>query len=250
MRDRVRDTVAAVRAELAHDRAYQLPLRIFIGLGWLRAAAAKANDPAWYDGSELTSFLNAQLGWSQEAFPFYGTLMEAVFLPNAALLGIVVIVLQSFAGIAIVAGYHTNAGLLVGLVLNVNFILAGRPDPSAFYIVIQLVLFFGGAGAVLGMDASRWRPRRHTLLVSSTGQVAADAAHERHAYAALAGLSVVLAATMAPHVSTLDPATVIEDPAMILVTLALFAAAAAAIRTVGGSRSNALAPAAVSQPVA
>jgi thiosulfate dehydrogenase (quinone) large subunit len=250
MRDRVRDTVAAVRVELAHDRAYLLPLRIFIGLGWLRAAAAKATDPAWYDGAELTIFLNGQLGWSQEAFPFYGTLMEAVFLPNAALLGIVVIVLQLFAGMAIVAGYYTNAALLVGLVLNVSFILAGRPDPSAFYIVIQLVLFLGGAGAVLGMDASRWRHHRHPLLVSSIGPVAADAAHERHVYAVLAGVSVVLAAAMVPYVSSLDPATVVEDPAMVLVTLALFAAAAATIRAVGGSQANAATPAAVAQPVA
>ncbi len=73
-RPRLRDTVAAVRAELAHDRAYLLPLRIFIGLGWLRAAVAKAIDPAWYDGAALTVFLDAQLGWSQEAFPFYGRL--------------------------------------------------------------------------------------------------------------------------------------------------------------------------------
>ena len=116
MRDRVRETVPAVRAELAHDRAFLLPLRIFIGLGWLRAAAAKAIDPGWYDGSELTLFLHAQLGWSQEAFPFYGRLMEAVFLPNAGLLGIAVIAMQAFAGIAIVAGFYTNAGLLVGLV--------------------------------------------------------------------------------------------------------------------------------------
>jgi hypothetical protein len=43
---------------------------------------------------------------------------------------------------------------------------------------------------------------------------------------------------------------VIEDPAMILVTLALFAAGAATIRAVDGSRSNAVAPETVSQPVA
>jgi hypothetical protein len=105
-------------------------------------------------------------------------------------------------------------------------------------------------GAVLGMDASRWRRHRHPLLVSSTGRVAVDAAHERHVYAVLAGLSVVLAATMVPYVSTLDPATVIEDPAMILVTLALFAAGAATIRAIGGSQANAATPATVSQPVA
>lgn len=225
----------ALRAELADHRAYLLPLRIFIGLGWLRAAAEKLINPGWYDGSELTAFLTGQLGWSQEAFPFYGTLMESVFIPNATALGLAVIVLQLFAGITILTGSFTNAGLWAGLLMNVNFILAGVPDPSAFYIVIQLVLFFGAAGAVLGMDARRSRRHHHPLLVASTAWEVDDTAQRRRVYGGLAVVSVALAAVMAPYVSTIDPATVVEDPAMILVTLALFAAGAAAVRAIGST---------------
>lgn len=227
--------VRALRAELSDHRAYLLPLRIFIGLGWLRAAAEKLIEPGWYDGSALTAFLRGQLEWSQEAFPFYGTLMEAVLIPNATALGLVVIVLQLLAGITILAGFYTNAGLWAGLLMNINFILAGVPDPSAFYIVIQLVLFFGSAGAVLGLDARRSQRHHHPLLVAATGWEEDDTARRRRVFGGLAVVSVALAAAMAPYVSTVDPATVVEDPAMILVTLALFAAGAAAIRAVGSA---------------
>ncbi len=232
----------AVRAELAKERAYLLPLRLFIGFGWLRAAVAKIIDPGWYDGSELTAFLDGQLAWSEAAFPFYATFMEAVLLPNAAVVGVVVIALQLVAGVAIAAGYYTSAGLLVANVLNANFILAGVPDPSAFYIVIQLVLFYGNAGVVLGMDGRRRRRHRHPLLVSSVEQRPEHLGPLRRVYALLAAFYGVLALAMAPFVTSLDPATVVEDPAMILVTLALFAAVAAVIRSIGYDQQFRAAP--------
>jgi len=32
------------------------------------------------------------------------------------------------------------------------FLLAGAPNPSAFYVVIQVVLFLSNTGAILGFD--------------------------------------------------------------------------------------------------
>lgn len=240
--DLIARALRGTRAELAKERAYLLPLRLFIGLGWLRAAVAKLIDPGWYDGSELTAFVERQLAWSEEAFPFYGSFLETVVLPNAPAAGILVILLQVFAGITITAGFYTNAGLLVANLLNANFILAGQPDPSAFYIVIQLVLFYGNAGVVLGMDGRRRRRHRHPLLVSSVEQRIEHIGPLRRVYALLAVFYGVLALVMAPFVTSLDPATVVEDPAMILVTLALFAAVAAAIRSIGYGQQLAAGP--------
>src|SRR4028119_729300 len=44
------------RQELSKDGAYLLPLRLFIGMGWLRAGSEKIPDPGWEDGTELTAF--------------------------------------------------------------------------------------------------------------------------------------------------------------------------------------------------
>ncbi len=86
-------------------------------------------------------------------FPFYHALVTDVFLPNAALLGWGVMLGELLAGVAILVGMFSNAALLGGLFMNLNFVLAGVPNPSAFYIIIQLTLFTGGVGAIVGMDA-------------------------------------------------------------------------------------------------
>lgn len=223
----VRHLHALVLAEFRKDRAYLVPLRLFIGLGWLRAAVEKVLDPTWYDGVALSSFLAQQLAWSQEAFPLYGTLMERVLAPAAAPIGILVIVLQLAIGLAIVVGYRTGPALLIGLGLNVNFVLAGVPDPSAFYIVIQLVLFAGGAGRVLGLDGLRMSA--DDALALTAGPSSRRVGDRRRLYTGVAFACVVFAAAVAPAVTSLSPATVVEDPAMILVVSGLFAAAVAAL---------------------
>jgi hypothetical protein len=45
--------------ELRKPGAYLPPLRVFIGIGWLRARAEKFVEPGWYDGSSLAAFHSA-----------------------------------------------------------------------------------------------------------------------------------------------------------------------------------------------
>ena len=49
-----------VHKDLHQEGAYLLPLRIFIGIGWLRAATEKLIEPDWYDGTALKAFFEAQ----------------------------------------------------------------------------------------------------------------------------------------------------------------------------------------------
>lgn len=222
----VRDLRALVLDELRQERAYLLPLRLFLGVGWIRAGVEKALDTGWYDGSELTSFLTAQLAGSQATFPLYGAVMEGVLLPLATPVGIVVLLVQLLIGTAIVVGYRTGPALVIGILLNLNFVLAGVPDPSTFYIVIQLVLFAGGAGRVLGVDGAQLSRRDAARLLGAPAPVSPA---RRRVYGALAIACVAFAAAVSPSVRSLDPATVVEDPAMILVVLGLFAAGIAGL---------------------
>lgn len=232
-----REVLRAVADELRKPAAFLVPLRLFIGFGWVRAAAEKLIEPGWYDGSQLTAFLQDQLAWSQEAFPFYGWLMENLFMPQATALGVVVMLGQLVIGLAILTGFATSVALLAGIVLNVNFLLAGVPNPSAFYIVIQLVLLFGGAGTVLGADAHLARRARHPVLATLSGRTPASARALRRVYGTAAAACLALTLATLPFVSTLDPALIVEDPAMILVTMFLVAAAMSGIRavTAGGA---------------
>src|SRR5262245_22069492 len=50
-----------VRLEALKEGSYLVPVRIFIGIGWLRAFAEKAVEPGWRDGTTLSTFLLHQL---------------------------------------------------------------------------------------------------------------------------------------------------------------------------------------------
>lgn len=208
-----------IKHEFSKEGAYLLPLRLFIGLGWLRASAEKIVDPDWQDGTVLATFLEEKLAGGHVVFPFYRALISEVFLPNASVLGWIILIGQLLVGAAILLGLLTNAALLGGLFMNLNFIMVGAPNPSAFYFVIQVALFIGGTGAIIGMDALLSRRIRTPLFVAKVGIRSWHFRSKERTLLGLAILSFGLTAYCLAHVRTYDPGLSVEDPAMILTVL-------------------------------
>ena len=184
-------------ASLARSRfsvpSWVLLVELFIGLGWMRAAVEKIIDGLWWDGTVLREFL---INHENLTLPWYRGFLSTIVEPYLLLISVVVVVAQLSAGVALVTGRRVMTGLLIGVFLNLNFIAAGAVNPSIFYLICQAAVLLwimqtrqhGAATSVL-----RWMPT-----------------------ASLALLIVNI-----PFVSTLDPSTVIDDPAMILVLLGL-----------------------------
>ncbi|MEP7115664.1 MAG: hypothetical protein ABI862_20535 [Ilumatobacteraceae bacterium] len=189
-------TSRAVAQQPSHHAAVVvlLPLRIFLAAGWLRAAAEKLIDPQWWTGNKLQQFLTTQ---HQEALPFFRPIMDNALQPGAQAVAIVVVLTQLACGIAIAVGKPLRLALRWTVLLNVVFIMAGKVNPSAFYLVMEIVLLFAIADGTIGVRPSV--PSRRTI--------------------ALAGVSAALAVAVAPYIRTIEPAKVIEDPAMMLVFL-------------------------------
>ena len=215
---RMRSIFNWVRRGVREDNAYLLPLRFFIGIGWFRAGLEKLQDPNWPDGVALSTFLHQKLEGGAIVFPSYREVVESVFLPNVQLLALIVIGGQLLAGIAIMSGTFTNAALLGGLFMNINFILAGQVNPSAFYVIIQSVLFVSNVGAVLGVDEFLSRRIRYTLLVAHPHWERDYLPIEKRSLLLLSLLSGLFAIVAAVHVEDWGPKSV-EDPAMILLVL-------------------------------
>ncbi|MGH2616158.1 MAG: hypothetical protein ACRDJC_13020, partial [Thermomicrobiales bacterium] len=209
------DWADRLRQAVRRDGAYLVPLRLFIGLGWLRACAEKVLDPGWRDGSSLAAFLSGNVSAGDVAFPWYETLIAQVFLPHAAPLALVIVLGQCLAGVAIVAGGLTNAALLGGLFMNLNFLLAGAPNPSVFYIVIQAALLLTNAGAILSLDAGLAKTMHHPLLVAQP-LAARRWSRCRAPMLAIGAISLITAIYALTHVTDWSPAGSVEDPAMIV----------------------------------
>ena len=54
-----RETWMRLKREAFLANAYLVPLRLFIGIGWLRAAVEKLVEPTWYNGDALRAFLGS-----------------------------------------------------------------------------------------------------------------------------------------------------------------------------------------------
>jgi thiosulfate dehydrogenase (quinone) large subunit len=229
-------TARTAQDELRKPGAFALPLRLFIGVGWLRAFAEKLADPGWRDGSSLHVFLAGQIDDGQVSFSLYLALMRDVFMPGERLLDWTISIRQLLAGIALVTGTLTNAALLGGIFMNLNFMLAGRPDPSAFYLIIQSALLFTNAGATLGVDGWLSRnfrlDRHHPILGVAIARHRPCRTHltlQRRCCLLVAALSLGCAGFGLAFGRDFSAGGSVKDPALVLVVLALTWAVSAAI---------------------
>lgn len=178
-----------VAGRLALLPSWVILTQLFIGLGWLRAVGEKVINPNWWTGDVIDDFL---LSHSELTLSWYQPFIDVVVSPGATLIALVVVVGQLVAGLSLVSGRHLGVGLGLGMALNLHFLAAGAVTPSAFYLLAQ--------GALVLWMAER-QPSART---SARLEVAA-------------AVAIFLAAMSLPSISTLHPAQVIEDPAVMYV---------------------------------
>lgn len=203
--------------QIQKRHAILLPLRLFIGLGWLRASIEKLLEPDWYSGAALHHFFYERIAEGDVAFPFYQFLMEGLFLTHAPLLSKLIIVGEFYCGFAILLGLLIRPALLAGLFMNLNFLLAGSVNPSAFYIVIQLTLLVSVVGEVFAIDSILL-----PLNSFAKGILQRRYLVERAKMALCFGgslLCVLITIPTAYFIRSIDPVQTVEDPAALLLIL-------------------------------
>lgn len=187
--------VRAVESRYGGLPIWVLLVQIFLAVGWLRAAVAHGISADWWTGTELAEF---RIEHEAGAVDWYGRLVLDGLVADAPLLVAVVVVMAQVT-VALMLGlrHRTLLGLSIGAFLNINFVLAGAVDPSAFYLVL------GAAVAVWHVEASVSTPQCWWLTFCST----------------LVGFTLI--GSLAPQVTTIMPAAVTEDPAPVLIFLTL-----------------------------
>ncbi len=157
----------------------------------MRAATEKVIDPDWWSGDVVEQFVlrnEAQtLGWFEPVTTF-------IVLPNLVLVSLLVLLAQFGAGLSLLTGRYLVLGLTVGVFLNLTFVATGAVDPSAFYLIIQAALFL-------------WLVERRAT--DSDGNV----------LSAVQVVSATIAGISVPYITTIQPAEVIHDPAVMFTFL-------------------------------
>ncbi len=209
--------------ELLRENAYLLILRLFMGVGWIRTCVEKLPEAGWWDGTALSIFLQGQISTGKVVFPFYHDLITNLFIPNAQVLGLITMFGEGLIGLAILTGTFTNFALLNAVFMNLNFIMAGAIDPSAFYLIIESVLFISNTGAILGVDLLLSRTIPFALLVAQPQFELKYLWVEKLSFWGLVFVSGLIALYATFYVTDWSP-TSVKDPAMIIVVLATFGA--------------------------
>jgi thiosulfate dehydrogenase [quinone] large subunit len=220
-----------LHTQLLSDSAYLIPLRLFIGIGWVRAGLEKFMDAGWPQGTALVDFFNQHSSSSIVVFPFYRDLIQNVFAPNGLALSWLIMAGQILVGVAILTGAFTNFALLCGLFMNVNFILSEEVSPSAFYVVIQVVFLVTNVGYYLGLDAMLAKKIPVGLLVAQPYALRKYRRLERGIYLGAATALMSLALAVIPYIRDFSPHSV-DDPAMLLLVLAVISGLSALITAV------------------
>jgi len=220
-----------LHTQLLSDFAYLIPLRLFIGIGWVRAGLEKFMDAGWPRGTALVDFFNQHNSSSIVVFPFYRDLIQNVFAPNALALSWLIMAGQILVGAAILTGACTNFALLCGLFMNLNFILSGEVAPSAFYVVIQVVLLVTNVGYYLGLDRVLARKVPLGLLVALPYALRKYWRLERGIFLGASAALMFLGLAVIPYIRDFTPHSV-DDPAMVLLVLAVISGLSALITAV------------------
>ena len=207
-------------------------------MGWLRASAEKVISLDWWRGVELRTYLDEQAG---EALPFMVPVSEWVFAPLAVPIAAAMVLVQFMIGICFATAHNLRAALYAALTLNFTFLAMGSVTPSAFYLVMQLSL-------LVALRSTRQSPREQQLHHSPHSSHSPHSPHGRRvrqparssrwASTARIAVGLAVAAAMAPFISTLRPAEVIHDPALMLITVAVLAVCCEAARLPSASAAS------------
>jgi thiosulfate dehydrogenase [quinone] large subunit len=167
---------------------------LFLAAGWLRAALVHLFDGAWWSGQVVRQFVAFD---TSAAIGVYRPFLEYVVAPLPTVTALIVVTGQLVAGGFLLLNYKPMWGVLLGAFLNLQFILAGAVNPSAFYLVMALVVVL-------------WRMERSSSLSTSRRLT--------RAVGIFAGLTTVV---MVPFIASLSPERAIDDPALVLIFISL-----------------------------
>jgi len=138
-------------------------VRLVLGVTWVQGSLDKVGQAGWTQpplGRSVAGFLQGAIAKSTagphpEVPHWYHTLVEQLFLPNAALFGQLVAFSELLVGVALVLGLLTRVAALAGLTMNLAFLWAGTTSTNPPMLLLGLaVLCFGERAGRIGLD--RW----------------------------------------------------------------------------------------------
>lgn len=133
-------------------------LRMNVGAQWLLAGWEKVQDPTWgTSGTALKGFVTGALAKTGGAHPsvqgWYGNFLHDFVLPNAGLFSFLVTWGEVAVGLGILLGALTGIAAGFGVLMNLNYLLAGTVSINPVLGMFGMFLAFAWrAAGQIGLD--------------------------------------------------------------------------------------------------
>ncbi|WP_333489745.1 DoxX family protein [Alkalihalobacillus sp. CinArs1] len=129
-------------------------IRVYVGYTFLMAGWGKVSGEERFDAS---GFLQGGIEKSTGEHPavqgWYANFLENVALPNVSIFNVLVPWGELLVGIALILGLLTTFSAFMGLIMNVNFLLAGAISTNPNLMIMEFLLLVGGWNAgKIGLD--------------------------------------------------------------------------------------------------
>lgn len=122
-------------------------VRMYVGAEWLLAGWEKVLSPAWgTSGKALSGFVAGALAKSSGANPavqgWYASFLHSFVLPNAGFFSFIVTWGEVAVGLGILLGILTGIAAGFGVLMNLNYLLAGTVSINPILGMVGLFLIF------------------------------------------------------------------------------------------------------------
>lgn len=138
-------------------------VRIWLGWQWFEAGSGKVGQAGWTGdqaGTAVAGFLKGALGKAAGDHPevkgWYANFVENVAIPNAGVFGHLVAWGELLVGIGLILGALTSVAVLMGALMNLNFLLAGTSSSSPVMLVASLLILTVAGVHVKYYAVDRW----------------------------------------------------------------------------------------------
>lgn len=148
-------------------------LRIYLGWSWLTAGYGKVfgeSSVAWVGakaGTAVSGFLQGALAKTAGPHPdvqwWYAWFIQHMALPNVKVFSYMVAWGELLIGLGLILGALTTIALIAGILLNLNYLLAGSVSVNPIFLIEAFILLWAGASAyswgVDGYLLPMWKKR-------------------------------------------------------------------------------------------
>ncbi|MFP7170392.1 DoxX family protein [Terribacillus sp. FSL K6-0262] len=120
-------------------------IRLYLGYTFLSAGLGKLMSGNF----DASGFVQGALARSEAGViqSWWGDFLETVVLPNAGIFSFLVMWGETLVGLALLLGAFTGFAALMGILMNISFLLSGAFTQNLIMIVLAIVLLIGGSNA-------------------------------------------------------------------------------------------------------